>query len=77
MDKNVLITIMMITFIIGTTATEMLKHYMRAKRTHSSQADDELKQLRQQNQHLEKRVQVLEKIVTENSYELNQQLKSL
>ncbi|MCD8549791.1 MAG: hypothetical protein LRY74_05460 [Shewanella xiamenensis] len=58
----------MVTFIIGVSATEMFKHYLKMRQLgggNDRQLEDKLTQLSLQNQVLIERVQVLERIVTD------------
>ncbi|WP_229377275.1 phage shock protein B [Shewanella woodyi] len=78
MDKEIIIMVIMLALIISTAISEGLKHYFRMKKI--TKADiklDELELLRKQNRHLEDRVQTLEKIVTDSSYDLKQQINAL
>mgnify|MGYP003117222800 CR=1 FL=1 len=78
MDKELIVMTIMIVFIVSITITEGLKYYLKFKKV--SKADinqDELDLLRKQNRHLEERVQTLERIVTDNSYDLKQEINAL
>lgn len=82
MEKEYILMVIMVTFIIGFSATEMFKHYLKAHQlgvnpTGDKQLEDKVTQLSLQNQVLIERVQVLEKIVTESEYELKQQISQL
>ncbi|MCU8008199.1 hypothetical protein L5M11_11825 [Shewanella sp. SM87] len=84
MENEYVLMVIMVTFIIGMSATEMLKHYLKARQFGVGAADDshlkdKVTQLSLQNQALIERVQVqvLEKIVTEPEYELKQQINQL
>jgi len=82
MENEYVLMVIMGTFIIGMSATEMLKHYLKARQLGVGAADDshlkdKVTQLSLQNQTLIERVQVLEKIVTEPEYELKQQINQL
>ena len=68
MEKEFIIMVIMVTFIIGVSATEMFKHYLKMRQLGSGndrQLEDKLTQLSLQNQVLIERVQVLERIVTD------------
>ena len=78
MEQEYAILALVIVITIGTTATEMFKHYVKSKT--SRLADNhghELDTLRQQNNELKQRIATLEKIVTQPDYELKQQINSL
>ncbi|ABS06241.1 hypothetical protein [Shewanella baltica] len=82
MENEYVLMMIMVTFIIGISATEMFKHYLKARQlgvgaTDDSHLMDKVTQLSLQNQALIERVQVLEKIVTEPEYELKQQISAL
>ena len=82
MENEYVLMVIMVTFIIGISATEMFKHYLKARQFGVGAADDshlkdKVTQLSLQNQALIERVQVLEKIVTEPEYELKQQINQL
>ncbi|MCS6210266.1 hypothetical protein [Shewanella baltica] len=82
MENEYVLMVIMVTFIIGISATEMFKHYLKARQlgvgaTDDSHLKDKVTQLRLQNQALIERVQVLEKIVTEPEYDLKQQISAL
>lgn len=82
MENEFVLMVIMVTFIIGLSATEMFKHYLKAHQLGVGTADDryledKVTQLSLQNQALIERVQVLEKIVTEPEYELKQQINQL
>lgn len=68
MEKEFIIMVIMVTFIIGVSATEMFKHYLKMRQLgggNDLQLEDKLTQLSLQNQVLIERVQVLERIVTD------------
>ncbi|UML93847.1 hypothetical protein [Shewanella xiamenensis] len=68
MEKEFIIMVIMVTFIIGVSATEMFKHYLKMRQLgggNDRQLEDKLTQLSLQNQVLIERVQVLEHIVTD------------
>lgn len=68
MEKEFIIMVIMVTFIIGVSATEMFKHYLKMRQLgggNDRQLEDKLTQLSLQNQVLIERVQVLERIVTD------------
>ncbi len=78
MEKELIIMIIMIVSIASVTFTEGFKQFIKLRKI--SKADlnlDELELLRKQNRHLEDRVQNLERIVTDNNYELKQQINAL
>ncbi|MCS6136533.1 hypothetical protein G3496_16530 [Shewanella baltica] len=82
MENEYVLMVIMVTFIIGISATEMFKHYLKARQlgvgaTDDSHLKDKVTQLSLQNQALIERVQVLEKIVTEPEYDLKQQISAL
>ena len=82
MENEYVLMVIMVTFIIGMSATEMLKHYLKARQLGVGAADDshlkdKVTQLSLKNPALIERVQVLEKIVTEPEYELKQQINQL
>ncbi|MBI1676801.1 MULTISPECIES: hypothetical protein [unclassified Shewanella] len=82
MENEFVLMVIMVTFIIGLSATEMFKHYLKARQLRVGTADDrhledKVTQLSLQNQTLIERIQVLEKIVTEPEYELKQQINQL
>lgn len=68
MEKEFIIMVIMVTFIIGVSATEMFNHYLKMRQLgggNDRQLEDKLTQLSLQNQVLIERVQVLERIVTD------------
>lgn len=68
MEKEFIIMVIMVTFIIGVSATEMFKHYLKMRQLgggNDRQLEDKFTQLSLQNQVLIERVQVLERIVTD------------
>ena len=70
--------VVMIVFIASVTFTEGLKQYLRLRKVNRSDINqDELALLRKQNRHLEERVQTLEKIVTDGSYDLKREINAL
>ena len=78
MDKDLIVMIIMIAFIISATFTEGLKYYLKVKKvTRADIEQDELALLKKHNRHLEERVQTLEKIVTDSSYDLKQKINAL
>lgn len=82
MENEYVLMVIMVTFIIGISATEMFKHYLKARQLGVSTAndrhlEDKVTQLSLQNQALIERVQVLEKIVTEPEFDLKQQINQL
>ncbi|MCL1064950.1 phage shock protein B [Shewanella benthica] len=78
MEKELIIMVVMIVFIASVTLTEGLKQYLRLRKVSRSDINqDELELLRKQNRHLEARVQTLERIVTDSSYDLKQEINSL
>lgn len=87
MENEYVLMVIMVTFIIGMSATEMFKHYLKARQlglgaTDNGQLEGKVTQLSLQNQALIERVQVLEKIVTEaditeTNSQLAQQIEAL
>lgn len=80
MENEYVLLVIMVTFIIGVSATEMFKHYLKMRQQgggNNRQLEDKLTQLSLQNQVLIERVQVLEKIVTEPEYDLRQKINAL
>lgn len=78
MEKELIIMIIMIVSIASATFTEGFKQYLKLKKvTKDDINQDELELLRKQNRHLEVRVQTLEKIVTDNSYDLKREINAL
>jgi len=68
MENEYVLLVIMVTFIIGVSATEMFKHYLKMRQLgggNNPQLEDKLTQLSLQNQVLIERVQVLERIVTD------------
>lgn len=68
MENEYVLLVIMVTFIIGISATEMFKHYLKMRQLgggNDRQLEDKLTQLSLQNQVLIERVQVLERIVTD------------
>ncbi|MEL4390367.1 hypothetical protein ACE02U_14055 [Shewanella xiamenensis] len=68
MENEYVLLVIMVTFIIGVSATEMFKHYLKMRQLgggNDRQLEDKLTQLSLQNQVLIERVQVLERIVTD------------
>ncbi|MCJ8302712.1 hypothetical protein [Shewanella sp.] len=80
MEKELIIMVVMIVFIASVTFTEGLKQYLKLRKVSRSdinQDELELELLRKQNRHLEARVQTLERIVTDSSYDLKQEINAL
>ncbi|MBB1318494.1 hypothetical protein H5123_12740 [Shewanella sp. SR43-4] len=74
MDNDIAIIALVFIVIVGTTASEMFKHYLK----HKQKADaDGVADIKAQNQALIERIQVLEKLVTDSDFELKQQFKKL
>ncbi|UJF22308.1 hypothetical protein [Shewanella sp. OMA3-2] len=74
MESDFAIITLVLIIVIGTTATEMFKYYMKHKQNLDTSSVAELKS---QNQALVERVQVLERLVTDSDFELKQQFKQL
>ena len=78
MEKELIIMVVMIVFIASVTFTEGFKQYLKLRKvTKTDINQDELELLRKQNRHLEARVQTLERIVTDSSYDLKQEINAL
>lgn len=85
MENEYVLMIIMITLIVGVTATEMVKYQLKARQLGLTSTDnglsDKVTQLSLQNQALNERIQVLERIVTESStpenHTLAQQINAL
>jgi len=87
MENEYVLMVIMVTFIIGMSATEMFKHNLKARQlgvgaTDDGQLEDKMTQLSLQNQALIERVQVLERLVTEaditeSNSKLAQQIEAL
>lgn len=78
MEQEYAILTLVIVITIGTTATEIFKHYIKSKNSaNASNNNSEMNSLRQQNSELQQRVATLEKIVTEPDYELKQRIDAL
>lgn len=87
MENEYILMAIMVTFIIGVSATEMFKHYLKARQlgvntAGDKQLEDKVTQLSLQNQALIERVQVLERLVTEaditeSNSKLAQQIEAL
>ncbi|MGS0676231.1 hypothetical protein [Shewanella sp. 0m-4] len=76
MDLPMIVLIVAIVAIA--TAGEAFKYYLKSRKiTGSEITNNELELLRKQNRHLEQRIEVLEKIVTDNSYDLKSTINSL
>ena len=74
MDNDIAIIALVFIVIVGTTASEMFKHYLK----HKQKADaDGVADIKAQNQALIERIQVLEKLVTDSDFVLKQQFKKL
>ena len=68
MENEYVLMVIMVTFVVGISATEMFKHYLKMRQLgggNNHQLEDKLTQLSLQNQVLIERVQVLERIVTD------------
>ncbi|GGP54263.1 hypothetical protein GCM10009347_21330 [Shewanella algicola] len=74
MNEDMAIIALVFIVIVGTTASEMFKQYLKHKQKTEV---DGLADLKAQNQALIERIQVLERLVTDNDFELKQQFKSL
>ncbi|MDO6612737.1 hypothetical protein Q4601_11140 [Shewanella sp. 1_MG-2023] len=78
MEQEYAIVALVIIITLGTTATEMFKHYVKIKSTkHDKDNDAEISMLRQQNKELQTRIATLETIVTEPGYDLKQTINGL
>lgn len=78
MEQEYAILTLVIVITMGTTATEMFKHYIKSKSSADSSSNiNELNVLRKQNSELQQRVATLEKIVTEPDYDLKQRIDAL
>ncbi|MGX9462757.1 hypothetical protein ACWXWU_16215 [Shewanella sp. A14] len=74
MDNDIAIIALAFIIVVGSTASEMFKYYMK----HKQQADTgSVSDLKTQNQDLIDRIQVLEKLVTDSDFDLKQQFKKL
>ncbi|MBB1363491.1 MULTISPECIES: hypothetical protein [unclassified Shewanella] len=74
MENDIAIIALVFIIVVGTTASEMFKYYMK----HKQQTDTgSVSDLQAQNQALIERVQVLEKLVTDSDFDLKQQFKQL
>ncbi|MFB2802178.1 hypothetical protein [Shewanella seohaensis] len=68
MENEYVLMVIMVTFVVGVSATEMFKHYLKMRQLgggNERQLEDKVTQLSLQNQVLTERVQVLERIVTD------------
>ncbi|MDH0446680.1 MULTISPECIES: hypothetical protein [unclassified Shewanella] len=68
MENEYVLMVIMVTFVVGVSATEMFKHYLKIRQLgggNERQLEDKLTQLSLQNQVLTERLQVLERIVTD------------
>ncbi|ABI37152.1 conserved hypothetical protein [Shewanella sp. MR-4] len=68
MENEYVLMVIMVTFVVSVSATEMFKHYLKIRQLgggNERQLEDKLTQLSLQNQVLTERVQVLERIVTD------------
>ncbi|GGP96089.1 hypothetical protein [Shewanella ulleungensis] len=74
MNEDMAIIALVFIIVVGTTASEMFKQYLRHKQ--KAEADG-LADIKAQNQALIERIQVLEKLVTESDFDLKQQFKNL
>lgn len=74
MNEDMAIIALVFIIVVGTTASEMFKQYLRHKQ--KAEADG-LADIKAQNQALIERIQVLEKLVTESDFDLKQQFKKL
>ncbi|ASJ98462.1 MULTISPECIES: hypothetical protein [Shewanella] len=78
MDKQQVVMIIMLVLVAATTLSEMYKYYLKQqKRKQVSDNTDEVLRLKQHNEQLEQRVRVLERIVTDNDYQLKQEFETL
>ena len=77
MENDFAILALLLTVVIGATASEMFKYYIKSRHLNrNSTTDQTLAELKAQNQVLFERVQVLEKIVTDTDYSLKQEFKT-
>ncbi|GGP47560.1 hypothetical protein [Shewanella saliphila] len=74
MNEDMAIIALVFIVIVGTTASEMFKQYLKHKQKTEV---DGLADMKAQNQALIERIQVLERLVTDNDFELKQQFKNL
>ncbi|WP_394129143.1 hypothetical protein [Shewanella maritima] len=74
MESDLAIITLVVLIVTGTTASEMFKYYMKAKQANGG---DNISDLKAQNKALVERVQVLEKLVTDEGFEVKQQINKL
>ncbi|NKF52097.1 hypothetical protein G3R49_16150 [Shewanella sp. WXL01] len=91
MENDIAIITLVALIVMGTTATELFKYYMKAKypkgklagqaaeasSKQDAQFSSHVADLQAQNQALKERVQVLEKLVTDEGFEVKQQINRL
>jgi len=74
MESDLAIITLVAIIVIGTSAVEMFKYYTKAKQRNNSHSVDDLLA---QNKALVERIQVLEQLVTDDSFELKRKLNQL
>ncbi|MCL1067698.1 hypothetical protein L2735_12940 [Shewanella olleyana] len=84
MEQEYTIVALVIVITVGTTASELFKHYFKhnhlgplVNSSSGKQLHKQVEQLKEQNQALQQRIQVLEKLATDPANELKQQINSL
>ncbi|MCW3172216.1 hypothetical protein [Shewanella subflava] len=74
MESDLAIITLVAIIVIGTSAVEIFKYYTKAKQRNSR---DSVDQLLAQNKALVARIQVLEQLVTDDSYDLKRKFNQL
>ncbi|GGI90212.1 hypothetical protein [Shewanella gelidii] len=78
MENDYVIFALVVLLVIGSTATELFKSYLKTKaQTRNKDNDSAVAELKQENNQLRERIQVLEKIVTEDSHQLKTEINRL
>ena len=74
METEQLKLVVILIIVVSAISAEILKYYLKISKY---QGNDEFAGLKQENTALKARIEVLERLVTEDSFELKQQFKHL
>jgi cell division protein FtsB len=78
METEHLKLVVILIIVVSAISAEIVKYHLKIKsKTSKSQGNDEFAGLKQENTALKARIEVLERLVTEDSFELKQQFKHL
>lgn len=78
METEQLKLVVILIIVVSAISAEILKYYLKIKsKTRKYQGNDSLADVKAENTALKQRIEVLEKLVTEDDFELKQQFKHL